>query len=172
MGIAHWDDVETRRHERGQMAGTWSDLGSAAGSYRCGLRRLELGPGEMPTPIHAHGQAEEIFYIRDGSGITWLAGKAYEIRSGDCILYKIFHEHTIRGGDGGLEVLAFGAREYLPAGELPRGGTMWSVNGCIEVHTDTHPWDREPPLEWPQPEPERPRTIASSAGQPGRNGRA
>jgi uncharacterized cupin superfamily protein len=164
VGIAHWDEVQKRRNERGQMAGTWSNLGSPAGSYRCGVQRIEVGPGEMPTPPHAHGEAEEIFYVLGGSGLTWLDGKAYEIRAGDCVLYENFHPpHTIRGGDEGLDVLAFGAREFLAAGELPHGGTMWSVTGWIEVHTDSHPWDREPELVWPEPEPDRPATIANVA---------
>jgi uncharacterized cupin superfamily protein len=164
VGIAHWDDVQKRRNERGQMAATWSNLGSAAGSYRCGVQRLEMGPWEMPTPAHVHGEAEEIFYVLGGSGVTWMDEQAYEIRAGDCVVYKNFHEaHTIRGGDEGLDVLAFGGREYTPVGELPRGGSMWSVTGWIEVHTDTHPWDREPVLEWPEPEAERPETIVNVA---------
>ncbi len=164
MGTAHWDGVEGRRHERGQMAGTWSDLGRAAGTYRCGLRRLQLGPGEMPTPPHVHGDAEEIFYVLGGSGLTWLEGKAYEVHADDCVVYRNDGEaHTIRGGGDGLDVLAFGAREYLPAGELPHGGTMWTVRGWIEVHMDGHPWDREPELVWPEPERERPPTIVHVA---------
>ena len=163
MGIVHWDDVEKRRNERGQMAGTWSNLGSPAGSYRCGVTRIELAPGEMPTPAHVHGEAEEIFYVLAGSGLTWLDGQAYEIGAGDCIVYRNFHEaHTIRGGDDGLDVLAFGAREYLTSSELPRGGSMWSITGYVEVHAG-HPWDREPELVWPEPEAERPGTIVNVA---------
>jgi uncharacterized cupin superfamily protein len=45
--------------------------------------------------------------------------------------------------------------------ELPRGGSMWSVTGWVEVHTDSHPWDREPELEWPDAEAERPPTIVN-----------
>ena len=163
MGIAHWDDVEKRRNERGQMAGTWSNLGTAAGSYRCGVTRIELAPGEMPTPAHVHGEAEETFYVMSGSGLTWMDEKAYEVRGGDCVVYKNFHEaHTIRAGDGGLDVLAFGAREYIPRAELPRGRSMWSITGYIEIH-EGHPWDREPELVWPEPEPERPATIVNVA---------
>jgi uncharacterized cupin superfamily protein len=163
MGIAHWDEVEKRRLERGQMAGTWSNLGTPAGSYRCGVTRIELAPGEMPTPAHVHGEAEEIFYVVSGSGLTWMDEKAYAIRAGDCIVYKNFHEaHTIRAGDEGLDVLAFGPREYFTSSELPRGRTMWSITGYLEVQ-DGHPWDREPELVWPQPEAERPATIVNFA---------
>ena len=163
MGITHWDDVEKRRNERGQMAGTWSNLGTPAGSYRAGVSRIELGPGEMPTPAHVHGDAEEIFYVLAGAGLTWMDEKAYEIRTGDCIVYKNTHEaHTIRAGDDGLDVLAFGAREYFTSSELPRGGSMWSITGWIEVQAG-HPWDREPELVWPEPEPERPSTIVNVA---------
>jgi len=162
VGIGHWDEVEKRRNERGQMAGSWSNLGTAAGSYRCGVHRIELGPGEMPTPAHVHGESEEIFYVLAGSGLTWMNEKAYEIRAGDCIVYKNFHEaHRIRAGEGGLDVLAFGPREYLTSSELPRGGSMWSITGWIEVH-DGHPWDREPELEWPEPERERAATIVAT----------
>ena len=161
MGIAHWDDVEKHRRDRGQMAGAWSALGAAAGSWRAGANRIELAPGEQPTPPHVHGEAEEIFYVLGGSGLTWMDGKAYEIRAGDCIVYKNFHEaHTIRAGDDGLDVIAFGAREYPPVGELPRGRSLWSISGYIEVQ-EGHPWDREPELDWPEPEAERPPTIVN-----------
>jgi uncharacterized cupin superfamily protein len=87
--------------------------------------------------------------------------KTYEIRSADCIVYKNFHEaHTIRAGDDGLDVLAFGPREYFTSSELPRGRTMWSITGYIEVQ-DGHPWDREPELVWPEPEADRPSTIVN-----------
>ncbi len=162
MGIAHWDDVKKVRRERGQMAATWSNLGTPAGSYRCGVHRIELAPGEMPTPAHVHGESEEIFYVLGGAGLTWMDEKAYEIRAGDCIVYKNTHEaHTILGGDDGLDVLAFGAREYLPSGELPRGGSLWSVTGYIKIENG-HPWDREPYLDWPDPEPERPLNVVAT----------
>ena len=117
--------------------------------------------GEQPTPPHVHGDSEEIFYVLGGSGLTLLDDKAYEIRAGDCIVYKNFHEaHTIRAGGDGLDVIAFGPREYLGSGELPRGRTMWSITGFIEVQKG-HPWDREPNLEWPVPEAGRPATIVN-----------
>jgi len=85
VGIAHWDDVEKIRRERGQMAATLTSLGGPAGSWRAGATRIELAPGEQPTPPHIHGDAEEIFYVLDGSGLTLLDDDAYEIRAGDCI---------------------------------------------------------------------------------------
>ena len=103
-----------------------------------GATRIELAPGEQPTPPHIHGDAEEIFYVIGGSGLTLLDEDAYEIRADDCIVYKSSHEaHTIRAGDDGLDVIAFGAREYLPTGELPRGGTGrrdFEDDGILESH--------------------------------------
>jgi len=162
VGITHWDDVEKIHRDRGQMSGTLTPLGTAAGSWREGATRIELAPGEQPTPPHIHGDAEEIFYVLDGSGLTLLDDDAYVIRAGDCIVYKSSHEaHTIRAGDDGLDVIAFGAREYLPTSELPRGGTMWSITGFIELQ-EGHPWDREPQLFWPDPLPLRPQMIVNT----------
>jgi len=162
VGITHWDDVEKIHRDRGQMSATLTPLGTAAGSWRAGATRIELAPGEQPTPPHIHGDAEEIFYVLDGSGLTLLDDDAYEIRAGDCIVYKSSHEaHTIRAGDDGLDVIAFGAREYLPTSELPRGGTMWSITGFIELQ-EGHPWDREPQLFWPDPLPLRPQMIVNT----------
>lgn len=162
MGIAHWDEVEKFRRDRGQMAGTWSMLGAAAGSWRAGANRIELAPDEQPTPPHVHGEAEEIFYVLGGSGLTLLDDDAYEIRAGDCIVYKNSQEaHTIRAGADGLDVIAFGEREYQATSELPRGGTAWAItDGFVEIK-EGHPWDREPELVWPEPKSDRPSTIVN-----------
>src|SRR5438445_13044159 len=102
------------------MSATLTPLGTAAGSWRAGATRIELAPGEQPTPPHIHGDAEEIFYVLNGSGLTLLDDDAYEIRAGECIAYKSPHEaHPIRAGDHGLAVIAFRAREYLPTRERP-----------------------------------------------------
>jgi uncharacterized cupin superfamily protein len=166
VGTAHWDEVEKQRRERGPMAGTWTNLGRAAGSSRCGVSRIELAPGEQPTPVHLHGDAEEIFYVLGGSGVTWTNEKTYPIGAGDCIVYQPYeHAHTLRAGDDGLDVLAFGAREYMRTSSLPRSGLMWGIAGVIEEKDfdQFHPWDREPPIEWPEPEHERPSTIVNVA---------
>src|SRR5438132_1601408 len=56
--IAHWDDVEGRRSEKGPMAATWQPLGDAAGAKGIGLNRvrgeLEFAePGERPSNVVA-----------------------------------------------------------------------------------------------------------------------
>jgi uncharacterized cupin superfamily protein len=168
VGITHWDEHQPIRRERGHLGASWTNLGTPAGSYRAGVHRIQMAPGEQPTPAHVHGEAEEIVYVLDGSGLVYMGieddEKTYEIRRGDCIVFKNFHEaHTLRGGDDGLEVLAFGGREYLPSGELPRAGVMWSITGYIDVRRDGHPWDHEPPIEWPEPEAERAPTIVNVA---------
>ena len=146
------------------MAATWTNLGAAAGSYRCGVSRIEMAPGEQPTPVHMHGYAEELFYVVGGSGVTWTNEKVYELGAGDCVVYSPYEDaHTLRAGDVGLDVLAFGAREYMTTSSIPRAGVMWGIAGVVEErdYEELHPWDREPPIEWPEPERERPSTIVN-----------
>jgi len=38
--------VEPRRRERGHLAGTWYDLGTAAESFLVGLKRIDVDPGK------------------------------------------------------------------------------------------------------------------------------
>jgi len=45
VGITHWDDVEKIRRDRGEMSATLTALGTAAGSWRAGVTRIELAPG-------------------------------------------------------------------------------------------------------------------------------
>jgi hypothetical protein len=47
-GLVHWDDVEPRRLEAGHLAGSWRMLGSAAGSVRATVNRIQIDPGLEP----------------------------------------------------------------------------------------------------------------------------
>ena len=148
--VAHWDDVEAYRRERGHMAGTWYDLGTAAGSVAVGVRRIQVDPGRWSTPLHMEGSEEEIFFVLAGSGISleWNGEStaAYPIGPGDCIVYLALEVgHTLRAGPEGLDVLAFGMRAYADAATyLPRAGVSWLGPTWVLVGgEENHPWARE-----------------------------
>jgi uncharacterized cupin superfamily protein len=160
--VAHWDEVEPRRPQRRGLGGTWTNLGSPAGSVDVGVQRIRLDAGEVSTPAHVHGAEEEIFFVLDGSGLSWQDGKTYEVRAGDCLVHRPGAEaHTLRGGDGGLDVLAFGERARMGGAYLPRVGVRWTNPSWVEAGTGDNPFDREPNLDWPEPEPERPQRIVN-----------
>jgi uncharacterized cupin superfamily protein len=145
--LAHWDEVESYRREAGHLAGTWFDLGSAAGSVGVGLKRIQVDPGKWSTPAHSEGAEEEIFFVLAGSGISWQddgrGGVAYKVGEGDCLLHLPEEEaHTLRAGPDGLDVLAFGQR--IPQGNtvLPRAGVAWMGMSWVDVG-GPHPWERE-----------------------------
>lgn len=167
--IAHWDDVEPRRRERGPIAATWRDLGSAAGSVDVGARRIEIDPGRRSTPVHVHGAGEEIFYVLGGSGLSWQDGATFEVRAGDCLVHAAAAEaHTLRAGADGLDVLAFGRRIETEIELLPRAGVGWLWPSWVEAGADPDPWEREVAageLEFPEPGP-RPSRIVSLADAP------
>ena len=148
--LAHWDEVEPRRREAGHIAGTWRDLGTAAGSVRVGVKRIEVDPGKWSTPAHVEGAEEEIFYVLRGSGVSWQdrgdGGVAYDVGEGDCLVHLALAEaHTLRAGPDGLDVLAFGMRSYAEAATyLPRAGVAWlGKTWVLAGGEENHPWRRE-----------------------------
>jgi uncharacterized cupin superfamily protein len=146
-GVVHWDEVERRRSERGEMAATWRMLGRAAGTRAVGINRIEIDPGRLSTPPHSHSVSEEIFFVLGGSGLSWQDEAVYEVRAGDCIVHVADHEeHTLRAGPDGLDVLVFGTRHPAEYGWLPRSHAVRSGYVWVEGRTDD-PWELEAQAE-------------------------
>ena len=141
--IAHWDEVESRRREVGHLAGEWTNLGDAAGTKTVGLSRIKIDPGRWSTPFHRQTAEEEIFFVLGGSGICLLEGAAFDVGPGDCIVHRVRELHTLRAGEAGLDVLAFGTRGQTEAGHLPRAGVSWLGGSWVEAGGGDHPWQRE-----------------------------
>jgi uncharacterized cupin superfamily protein len=148
--ISHWDEVETGRGEAGHMAGDWSDLGRAAGAKTVGLKRIRIDPGKWSTPLHRQTAEEELFFVLGGSGVCLVEDSAFEVRPGDCIVHRVREAHTLRAGDDGLDVLAFGTRGDTEVGHLPRAGVGWIGGTWTDVGTGDHPWEREAALGEPE----------------------
>jgi len=159
--LAHWDDVPVERPPKPAVGGGWQFLGQASGSKTVGVNRIQLAAGEVSTPAHVHGADEEIFFVLGGSGLSWQDGTTHEIRAGDTIVHRVRREaHTLRGGDGGLDVLAFGGRTRLGGAYLPKAGIYWLYPSWADAGRGEHPFDRDQGLEWPEPSP-RPATIVN-----------
>jgi uncharacterized cupin superfamily protein len=174
--VAHWDDVRGGRREAGHIAGTWYDLGSAAGTVGAGVKRIQVDAGRWSTPAHVEGAEEEIFLVLAGSGVSWQddgrGGVAYEVGEGDCLVHLPDVEaHTLRAGPDGLDVLAFGQR--LPHGNtvLPRARVAWMGRAFVEVIPvggDEHPYRREAAAGEPEEGElmERPASVINIADVP------
>jgi uncharacterized cupin superfamily protein len=151
--IAHWDDVDATREHEGVIEFDGYDLGEAAGTVEVGVTRARVKPGKQSSPVHVEVAEEEIFYVLEGSGLSWQDGETFEIRGGDCIVHRVGQEaHTLIGGADGLDVLAFGERAvpaltWLPRPRVARMG--------ISVHVPPlDPWALEAAqgaLELPEP---------------------
>jgi uncharacterized cupin superfamily protein len=166
---AHWDDVEPRRRERGHIAGSWRDLGEAAGSVAVGAQRIQVDPGMWSTPLHLEGSEEEIFFVLGGSGHAFLwrgddDTGSHAVGPGDCLVHLALEEaHTLRAGPDGLDVIVFGMRSYADSATyLPRAGVAWLGATWVEAGAEeNHPWTREAaagPPDVPERD-ERPPTI-------------
>lgn len=144
--MTHWDEAEGYRREAGHIAGTWFDLGTAAGTVGAGLKRIEVDPGKWSTPAHSEGAEEEIFYVLGGSGFSWQEGSSYRVGEGDCLVHLPSGEaHTLRAGPEGLDLLAFGQRVDHGNTVLPRAKVAWMFPAFVEVEPigADHPFKRE-----------------------------
>ena len=162
--LTHWDDVGGLRRDVGHLVATWRNLGRAAGTLGVGVQRVDIEPGRWSTPAHVEGASEEIFYVLEGSGLSWQDGAVYEIGSGDCLVHLPHREaHTLRAGPEGLSVLAFGHRIRHGNTVLPRAGVAWLFPAYVDVTTigdQRHPFNRE--AEAGEPEAGEPQTRPSS----------
>lgn len=172
MGLTHFDDAPAREFALGHLRGRWTFLGEAAGCERVGVRRIQLPPGGWSTPAHEHGRGEEIFYVLAGEGISWQRERTAAIGAGDCIVYYPRRgPHTLRADEAGLDVLAFGPREYDEAVRFPQLGM--SLLGGRAVASRGGPPDGTPiqfvheaehgPPPLPDRTGERPPTIVATS---------
>ena len=132
-----------------------------AGSEEIGLQRVHVPPGKLSTPPHVHTREEETFYVLGGAGILWQDGATCEVREGDCIVHRAGTEpHTLVGGEGGLDVLAFGPRLYAETGYLPRSRRAWLGRYPVKIE-ERHPWEEEAALGMVElaPTGERPANV-------------
>ena len=142
--IANWDDVPAERIEKGHICSTWRDLGDAAGTQRVGVNRVQVEPGRWSSPVHAELDAEEIFFVLAGSGVSLQNGEAHDVRAGDCIVHRVADTHGLRAGDDGIDVLAFGERIIARYTHFPRVHVIGNYPGVtVEVSTGPRAWDRE-----------------------------
>jgi len=162
--LVHWDDVTAHKLDVGEMCAHWQALGDAAGSVGIGLNRVRIEPNRRSTPVHRHGAEEEIFFILEGSGLSWMDERTHEVRAGDVIVHRPRAEaHTLIAGDDGLTALAFGTDLHIEAGYLPRAEVVWVPPTWAEAGKGKHPWEREQragPLWIPEPGPRPPNIVA------------
>jgi len=125
--VVHWDEAPWRERHAGDIHADWADLGRAGGTVRIGLNRIRLRPGRRSTPAHVHGAEEEIFHVLGGSGLLWQDGVTCRVGPGDTVVHLAGGgTHTLRAGDEGLDVLAFGMRVPVELCYLPRAGHSWA----------------------------------------------
>jgi mannose-6-phosphate isomerase-like protein (cupin superfamily) len=92
----------------------------ALGAERTGFAHITLLPGRHQSFGHRHKQAEEVYYVISGSGAIKLDDGIHELRAHDIVRLAPSVTRSFRGGDEGMEVLAFGAH-VAGDGELVEG---------------------------------------------------
>ncbi len=174
--IAHWDEVEPIRQEAGDIRGSWQRLGDAAGVVGVGVNRIRVDPGCRSTALHVHGASEEVFFVLAGSGLLWQDDATHEVEPGDCIVHvRLANDHTLVGGEGGLDVLVFGTRHATEFGSLPRAKVIRFGGDAVPWADGPSPWERDVaagPVELPPRAPRPANVVALADAETGFGGAA
>lgn len=164
MSVVHWDDVRAYPLQHGHIASWWQLLSRQAGSQGIAVNRVRVEPERWSTPAHFHTAEEEIFFVLQGSGLSWQNGTIYEVRAGDCLVHKPRREaHTLRAGPDGLVFLVYAKRQPAEVAHLPRAQISWLGPAWTESGHGANPYEREAEVGEPEvgePE-ERPSNIVN-----------
>ncbi|HST16991.1 MAG TPA: cupin domain-containing protein [Gaiellaceae bacterium] len=136
------------------------ELGAEAGSEQAGLNWLRVEEGRLSGPPHCHSAEEEVFVVLEGEGTLelWPSPAAHggaredvAVRGGHVIARPASTRiaHALRGGPGGLTVVAYGTRAPGDVCYYPRSNKLFwrgvGVIGRIESleYSDGEPadWD-------------------------------
>jgi mannose-6-phosphate isomerase-like protein (cupin superfamily) len=125
--ITHWDDVEEHDHEEGSIHSAWRYLGEAAGTVGVGVNRIRIHPGCRSTPLHSHGDHEEIFFVLGGTGLSWQRTErgedvVYEVGPGTCLVHLATGPRA--AGAQTLPVFTFGRTSSAPTRSSPPRSRM------------------------------------------------
>lgn len=164
MTPVHWDDVQPYRLQHGHIDAWWQLLSRQAGSLGIAVNRIRVEPNRWSTPAHFHTAEEEIFFVLEGSGLSWQNGTVYEVGPGDCLVHKPRREaHSLRAGEDGLLVLVYANHVRADNAHLPRAGVSWVGSAWTEATHGYGAFDREAEVGEPEVgEPaERPSNIVN-----------
>jgi uncharacterized cupin superfamily protein len=124
-------DAELTERSHGDVASVRRDHGDVLGSTLIGVGHLTVAPGKLTYPPHCHSSEEEAFVVLEGDGELLLMAHDKEpasepVRPGSVVVRPPATRisHAFRGGDDGITLLAFGAREPNDIAYYPRSGKV------------------------------------------------
>ncbi|MGZ4481561.1 MAG: cupin domain-containing protein [Gaiellales bacterium] len=124
-----------------------TDLGTAAGSARTGLKHVLLEPGVLSAPPHFHSADQELLVVLQGEGVLQLGDEEHQVRPGHVVARPAGTRvaHAFRAGASGMALLAYGTRDPNDACFFPRSNKIvWRGLGVVGRIEQLDFWDGEP----------------------------
>ena len=122
----------------------WRALAAEAGAEQTGLNWLRVDEGRLSGPPHCHSADEEVFVVLEGEGTLelWPSPVARDDARREDVAVRAGHviarppssrvAHALRGGPGGLTLLAYGTNPPNDVCYYPRSNKLfWRGVGLI-----------------------------------------
>ncbi len=130
MNLADAPLEDWRHGER--YAARLFQIGRALGARKLGCRLVELPPGKVAWPMHAHLVNEELFVILEGRGTLRLGDDRHALRSGDVIAIPpgpgSAHQ-IVNDSETDLRYLCLSTMEEPDIVEMPDSGKIGILAG-------------------------------------------
>ncbi|MCL2068416.1 MAG: cupin domain-containing protein [Oscillospiraceae bacterium] len=106
-------DVEPRRLEGRDLS--WIVTEETIGAKQMSIAVMHCHPNAIVKPLHSHKDIEEVIYILEGQGQSWIDGELVDFKKGDAVFFPANSKHQVRNTSGEtLVTLSIFARPTSP----------------------------------------------------------
>ena len=96
------DDVEALHLEGRDLS--WIVTEETVGAKQMAIAVMHCFPNAIVKPLHSHKGIEEVIYILEGQGQSWIDGELVDFKKGDAVFFPADSKHQVKNTSGEMLV--------------------------------------------------------------------
>ena len=84
----------------------WIVTGETVGAKQMSIAVMRCFPRAVVKPLHAHKDIEEVIYIIEGEGESWIDGELVKFSQGEAVFFPANSKHQVRNTSDRMLVTA------------------------------------------------------------------
>ena len=83
---------------------SWIITEETVGAKQLSIAVMHCFPHAVVKPLHSHTDIEEVIYILEGQGETWIDGEMVDFKKGDAVFFPANSKHQVHNTSGEMLV--------------------------------------------------------------------